>query len=63
MVNKYENIDLIIEKLLSVKGQKQGKLVNLTENEIKFLVLQSKEIIMSQPIFLELEAPIRICGK
>ena len=39
MVNKDENLDLIIEKLLSVKGQKQGKLVNLTENEIKFLVL------------------------
>jgi hypothetical protein len=39
MGNKDENLDLIIEKLLSVKGQKQGKLVNLTENEIKFLVL------------------------
>ncbi len=46
-----------------MKGQKLGKLVNLTESEIKFLIFQSKEIIMNQPIFLELEAPIRICGK
>ena len=56
-------LDSIIEKLLSVKGQKQGKLVNLTEQEIKYLVSQAREVVMSQPILLELEAPIRICGK
>lgn len=37
--------------------------MNLTENEIIFLITHSKEVLMSQPILLELEAPIRVCGK
>jgi serine/threonine-protein phosphatase PP1 catalytic subunit len=35
----------------------------LLESEIKFLCNESKEIIAGQPILLELEAPIKICGK
>jgi len=56
------DVDGIIEKLLSVKGSKPGKIVNLTENEIKGLCLKSKDIFSSQPILLELEAPLKICG-
>jgi len=56
------NIDQIIDKLLSVKGSKPGKTVDLTENEIKSLCQKSTEIFMSQPILLELEAPLKICG-
>lgn len=37
-------------------------MVNLTENEIKFLVTKSRDIFINQPILLELEAPIKICG-
>ena len=37
--------------------------VDLTENEIRNLCLKSTEIFMSQPILLEMEAPIKICGK
>jgi len=55
-------IDRIIEKLLEVRGCKPGKQVNLTEPEIKELCTQSREILLSQPILLELEAPIKICG-
>jgi serine/threonine-protein phosphatase PP1 catalytic subunit len=36
--------------------------VNLSENEIKFLISKSKEIFMNQPTFLELESPISVCG-
>jgi len=34
----------------------------LSDSEIKFLCLKSKEILINQPIFLELESPIKICG-
>lgn len=56
------DIDAIIFKLLEVRGSRPGKQVNLTENEIKQLILKSREIFISQPALLELEAPIKICG-
>jgi len=56
------DIDKIIEKLLSVKGSKPGKQVNLLESEIQSLVTKAREIFISQPILLELEAPLKICG-
>lgn len=36
--------------------------MQLAENEIRLLCLTAKEIFMSQPNLLELEAPIKICG-
>ena len=36
--------------------------MNLSEQEIKFLITKSKEIFMNQPTFLELESPISVCG-
>lgn len=56
------DIDKIIEKLLSVKGSKPGKQVNLLESEIQSVVTRAREIFISQPILLELEAPLKICG-
>ncbi|XP_069044339.1 serine/threonine-protein phosphatase PP1-gamma catalytic subunit B-like [Lepisosteus oculatus] len=57
------NIDSIIQRLLEVKGSRPGKNVQLTENEIRGLCLKSREIFLSQPILLELEAPLKICGE
>ena len=57
------NIDAIIDKLLEVRSNKPGKPVNLAESEIKELCYKSREIFISQPILLELEAPIKVCGK
>lgn len=57
------NVDSIIEKLLSVKNSKVPKQVNLLESEVKGLCHKSRDLFMSQPIFLELEAPLKICGK
>uniref|UniRef100_F6RED3 Serine/threonine-protein phosphatase n=1 Tax=Ornithorhynchus anatinus TaxID=9258 RepID=F6RED3_ORNAN len=45
-----------------VQGSRPGKNVQLTENEIRGLCLKSREIFLSQPILLELEAPLKICG-
>ena len=56
------NIDQIIEKLLDVRGCKPGKKVNLTESEIKAICVKAREVFINQPILLELEAPIKICG-
>lgn len=56
------DVDKIIEKLLEIKDKKAGKQVNLTENEIRGLCIKAREIFISQPILLELEAPIKICG-
>jgi len=60
---KDERVDAMIVKLLEVRGKKPGKNVNLTEDEIKHLCTKSREIFISQPNLLELEAPIKICGK
>ncbi|OQR91197.1 hypothetical protein THRCLA_09075 [Thraustotheca clavata] len=43
-------------------GARPGKQVNLLESEIRALCLHSREIFLSQPILVELEAPIKICG-
>eukprot|EP00992_Anisonema_acinus_P015171 TRINITY_DN9641_c0_g1_i1.p1 TRINITY_DN9641_c0_g1~~TRINITY_DN9641_c0_g1_i1.p1 ORF type:complete len:305 (-),score=65.71 TRINITY_DN9641_c0_g1_i1:157-1071(-) len=56
------DIDVIIGKLLEVRGSKPGKQVQLTEAELKGLVLRSREVFMSQSTLLEVEAPIKICG-
>lgn len=48
---------------VAVRGARPGKSVQLTENEIRGLCLKSREIFLSQPIYLELEAPLKICGK
>ena len=56
------DVDSIIEKLLSVRGSKPGKVVNLSEQEVRGLCIKSREIFISQPILLELEAPLKICG-
>ena len=56
------NVDSIMEQLLSVKGNKPGKQVDLKEEEIKFLIDKSLPIICEQKMLIELEAPIHVCG-
>lgn len=56
------DIDSVIERLLEVRGSRPGKQVNLAEHEVRALCLKAREIFMSQPVLLELEAPIKICG-
>lgn len=56
------DIDAIIGKLLEVRGTRPGKQVNLTEAEIRGLIVKSREVFLQQPCLLELEAPIKVCG-
>lgn len=55
-------IDAILNRFLENRGTKPGKNVQLTEMEIKILCMKSREIFLSQPMLLELEAPLKICG-
>ena len=63
MQAKDEKVDKMITDLLSVRGRKPGAQVNLTEDQLKHLCTRSREIFINQPNLLELEAPIKICGK
>ena len=47
----------------AVRGCRPGKSVPMPEEEIRALCLKSREIFLQQPILLELEAPLKICGK
>ena len=60
--NKIDLIDEVIKKLLTVRDKEPGKLVDLKESEISYICYLAKDIFMEQPVFLELEAPIKICG-
>ena len=56
-------IYIAILSVYAVRGSRPGKSVQLTEAQIRGLCLKSREIFLSQPILLELEAPLKICGK
>ncbi|KAL8660960.1 MAG: hypothetical protein Q9202_006030 [Teloschistes flavicans] len=56
------DLDSVIDRLLEVRGSRPGKQVQLLETEIRYLCTKAREIFISQPILLELEAPIKICG-
>lgn len=47
----------------SVRGSRPGKTVQMTEAEVRGLCLKSRELFLQQPILLELEAPLKICGE
>lgn len=49
--------------LHAVRGNRPGKPVQLQEYEIRYLCTKAREIFINQPILLELEAPIKICGE
>lgn len=57
------SLDDIIRRLISAKNGRTTKQVHLTEAEIRQLCASSKEIFLSQPNLLELEAPLKICGR
>ena len=45
------------------RGTRTIKTVQLAENEVIGLCLKAREIFLGQPILLELEAPLKICGE
>ena len=53
------DVDNIINQMIN----SGGRTVKIREKEISMLCKITREIFMEQPVFLELEAPIKICGK
>uniref|UniRef100_A0A1B0FQP1 Serine/threonine-protein phosphatase n=1 Tax=Glossina morsitans morsitans TaxID=37546 RepID=A0A1B0FQP1_GLOMM len=53
------NVDNIIERLLE---KPTWKTMQIMESEVRGLCLKSRELFLQQPILLELEAPLVICG-
>ncbi|XP_048516808.1 serine/threonine-protein phosphatase PP1-alpha isoform X1 [Dendroctonus ponderosae] len=58
------DVDGIIKKLTApeVRDAKKTKLINLPEADIKALCHKAIQILASQPMLLELEAPIKVGG-
>ena len=62
----YYSYNCIIQhksNLFVVRGCRPGKTVQMSEAEVRGLCLKSREIFLQQPILLDLEAPLKICGK
>ncbi|KAJ3446068.1 serine/threonine-protein phosphatase [Anaeramoeba flamelloides] len=60
-MNDTQIIDTYITKLFN-SGGKNRKQFALKEHEVKRIVLEARQIFLSQPMLLELHAPIKICG-
>lgn len=55
-------VDNIIDTLLSARNKKPGTPMDITANDTMTLCNLTREILLSQPMLLELGAPIKICG-
>ena len=60
--NEEHWIDSMIDLLLSARHKKPGTPVDLTAQDATKLCTEARELFMSQPMLLELGAPIKICG-
>jgi serine/threonine-protein phosphatase PP1 catalytic subunit len=53
----------LIRRLLEAHGGRTPRNAQVTDVEIRRLCAATKDIFLSQPNLLELEVPIKICGK
>lgn len=56
------DLDSIITRLLEVRNSSPGQLVSLKESEIMALCSLSRDVFLDQPVLIEIEAPVKICG-
>jgi len=56
------DVDAVIGRLLEVKGCRPGKTASLLENEIVGLCIAAREVMLKEPILLDVEAPCKILG-
>lgn len=58
------DVDKLIDALLDLRTKRpvEGKPVTMAEKELEALITHTKEVFLSQPMMLELEAPMQICG-
>jgi len=58
------DIDRVLERLNAFDGRAgpARKEKDLSEAEVSAIIYKSRDILYDQPVFLELEAPLRVCG-
>ena len=62
MKEKELDVDKIIDTLLEGQFKRPNSIILIPEEQIMQLIEKVEVIFMSQPVLLELEAPIKICG-
>ena len=62
MANRSTHIDYIIKVLLEARSNSNFVEMNLTQDLIMRVGVEAREIVMRQPMLLELECPVNICG-
>ena len=55
-------VNEFIDIMLSTRSKKAGTPVEISQSDTMTLYNQTREVYMSQPMLLELGAPIKICG-
>lgn len=55
-------LDDLIRRLLDARGGRTARPAQLADAEIRKLCAAAKDVFLSQPNLLELEAPINVCG-
>ena len=56
------DVDRIISTLLKARNLPRGTNVDITEKDLQILCNQARDVFHQEPMLLELEAPIKICG-
>jgi len=56
------DVDDIIARMLEKRNSPPGSKVELKAHEVRYLIEKSREIFISQPVLLDLEAPLKIVG-
>ena len=60
--NEKPNLDSVIETLLKARTLPVGEKIDLPEQTIFYICHKVQKIFMKQPVFLELDTPIKVCG-
>lgn len=62
MTSSEFDVDALIELLLSVKGTRPGGTIKIPKDSIYQLLEKARDVFLSQPMLLEIDAPVKICG-
>eukprot|EP00934_Nitzschia_sp_Nitz4_P007732 Nitzschia sp. Nitz4//scaffold183_size43938//28876//30175//NITZ4_007272-RA/size43938-augustus-gene-0.75-mRNA-1//-1//CDS//3329539620//7722//frame0 len=57
-----EPIIAISQRLLGLRGSAPGTFADLSDADIRLLCMRARPLLLKQPMLLELEAPVKICG-
>jgi len=62
MLDASLSVDSVIERLLAVKQARPGTCVQIVDKEAVALIAGAEEVVLRQPVLLQLQAPLQIVG-